>query len=77
MNIGKMKLISKEEFEKMEEQIFALREERFEFKVHVDNLNNVIDLLNERIAILEDRNKDLILENNTLRQEQLKEVKHE
>lgn len=73
MNIGKMKLINKEKFEDMEEEIRDLKEERFALKLEIDNLENVGRLLNERIRVLEDREKGLMLENYKLKQE----VKHE
>ena len=57
----------------MEKYAKYLEEENYNLLVANDNLEDVNRLLNERIEILEDRNRDLILENERIK----REVKHE
>lgn len=65
--------ISRKNYDKMEKYAKYLEEENYNLLVANDNLEDVNRLLNERIEILEDRNRDLILENERLK----REVKHE
>ena len=65
MVIGGIKLITKKQYD-------AICDKAFDLKIANDNLEGINKLLNERIDLLEKRNKDLIREND-----RLKEVKHE